>query len=124
MPEGLCNVMRRNMPPQSPLIDSPATVRIRFWKVFFVHAHANTIRIPVEMLSDQTGVSDGGCHQEVRLASTFDEESNDILPVTNHVLTGSRFMVHVEGIHFRPMLQQEFRNLDSTREMKRRLAVA
>src|SRR3954454_6192874 len=122
--EGLCNVMRRNMPPQSPLVDGSATVRICLWKEFFIYAHANTTRVPIEMSSDEISVSDGRCHEEVRLASTFDEEANYFLPVTNHVLSWSRFVVDVEDINLRSMVDQKFRNLHRTGEMKWRLAVA
>src|SRR5678815_1905553 len=46
-----------------------------------------------------------------------------LLTIAHHVLGGRGFMVHIARIDVGTMLEQELRDLDSPRKMKRRLTV-
>src|ERR1044071_3495577 len=124
MPKLFCNFVRRNMEPQSPLIDCSAGPLIAHWKIMLIDANADALRSSIEMPRDQLGVAKRSGHENVGLAAALNEETDDFLAITYHVLRRRGFMIDIQSVDVCAVVEQVFRDQDVGREMQWSLTIA
>src|SRR5689334_5380830 len=102
--------MRSNIKSQGPLINGATGPWISHRKISTVHTHSDALGLFLEMPAHKRNIANGGRHQQIRSATTLNEESNHLLPISHHVLRWSRFMVQVERVNMGATIDQILRD--------------
>src|SRR5882724_9895485 len=83
-----------------------------------------TMRIRIEVLANELCIPKRRRHENIRLATTPNQISSNLLTFANHPLSWRGFMIDIPGINFRAMFQQKFGDLDRARKVQRSLTIA
>src|ERR1051325_1050072 len=90
---------------ESPDVYGPASVWILLGEVLLGNTHANTRRIAIKVFADQFEVAERGGHEDVRAAAASHQVARDILPAAYHVLGRGRFMIDIQRVDLRAVIQ-------------------
>ena len=111
------DVVGRDVKAEGPLINGPAGLWVEFWKPVITHARMDAVGICIEMSADEFGITEGGSHQNVRLATALNEVTRNLLAIAHHVLRRCGFVVDIARVNIGVVIQEERGDFDGAGEV-------
>ena len=106
------------------MVDATSGSFVFLREALLVHTNPDAIRVGLEVLLDKSGIADRGGHEHIGLATALNEATHDLLAVTDHPLRRGGFVIDIERVNVRAVVEQVLGDRNVAREVKGRLAVA